>query len=229
MKSVPAAIIPPVVAKPVEIPAGAAALQGELDLPAGMHGLVVFALASATLRHSPRHRRIAGALQHAGFGTLVLDLLTVAEARADADRGALPLDVPLLASRLELATRWVDGAMGERRQPVGLFAIETGAAAALLAATHESAAVRAIVAADGRPDLAREALTQVSAPTLLMAGAHDATLLEINSRAADAIPAEHHLEVFPEATSPLREPTALPHVIEASVAWFDWYLQADSR
>ncbi len=226
MKSTPIALAPPLVAKPVTFAAGTATLQGALDLPAGMTGLVVFPLVSSSLRHSPRYRRVAGALQKAGLGTLLVDLLTIDETRADAPHGVLPHDVPLLAGRLEAATRWFGSETGGFRNPVGYFATETGAAAALVAAARDPATVKAVVSAEGRPDLAGNALMQVAAPTLLLAGARDTALLELNREALETLPGGSHLEVFPDASSPLHEPRALPHLIEASSAWFGCHLQA---
>jgi putative phosphoribosyl transferase len=61
---------------PVLVPAGGAALEGDLGMPEGAKGLVLFAHGSGSSRKSPRNRFVAGALRNAGFATLLIDLLT---------------------------------------------------------------------------------------------------------------------------------------------------------
>ncbi|MFJ9367982.1 hypothetical protein ACIRRA_26655 [Nocardia sp. NPDC101769] len=70
----------------------------------------------------------------------------------------------------------------------GYFGTDTGAAATLLAATHPWVAADAVVSRSGRPDLARNALARVQAPTLLIVGGHDPTTLTLNQRAQAAMP-----------------------------------------
>src|SRR5688572_1069577 len=57
-------------AREVVIPADKVQLGGELDLPRGAAGLVLFAHGSGSSRHSPRNRFVAEELQRAGLGTL---------------------------------------------------------------------------------------------------------------------------------------------------------------
>jgi putative phosphoribosyl transferase len=61
---------------PVAIPAGKVTLNGDLCIPAGADGLVIFAHGSGSSRLSPRNRRIAAGLRKVGLGTLLFDLLT---------------------------------------------------------------------------------------------------------------------------------------------------------
>jgi putative phosphoribosyl transferase len=53
-----------------------ARLPGSLVLPDRAAGLVVFAHGSGSSQHSPRNRLVAAALNRAGVGTLLVDLLT---------------------------------------------------------------------------------------------------------------------------------------------------------
>ena len=53
-----------------------AVLQGDLAVPHGASGIVMFAHGSGSSRRSPRNRFVAESLHEAGFGTLLLDLLT---------------------------------------------------------------------------------------------------------------------------------------------------------
>src|SRR5215216_7447492 len=91
-----------VVPDTVEIDIGPQRLKALLGVPENAEGLVIFAHGSGSGRLSPRNNRVAAALRDAGLATLLLDLLTPAEER---DRANV-FDIPLLASRLSLATDW---------------------------------------------------------------------------------------------------------------------------
>src|SRR5215211_4634592 len=91
--------------RPVRIPAGGGVtLDGDLTLPAGARGVVVFAHGSGSSRHSSRNRYVAGVLVEAGLGTLLMDLLTPEEERVDEWTRHLRFDIGLLADRLAAAT-----------------------------------------------------------------------------------------------------------------------------
>jgi putative phosphoribosyl transferase len=200
----------------------AAALDGRLSVPAGASGVVVFAHGSGSGRHSPRNRSVAAALNRAGFATLLLDLLTPAEA---ADRRQV-FDVDLLAGRLAQATAWLGTQPAVARLPVGYFGASTGAAAALVAAAHRTSAVAAIVARGGRPDLAGPLLSHVDAPTLLIVGGDDDAVLELNRRAARQLRCVHQVTVVPGATHLFEEPGTLEVVSRLAADWFRRWLGA---
>src|SRR5262245_38396659 len=65
----------------VQVPIGAAALDGDLEVPRGARGAVLFAHGSGSSRHSPRNRFVAAVLNEAGLATLLIDLLTPQEVR----------------------------------------------------------------------------------------------------------------------------------------------------
>jgi putative phosphoribosyl transferase len=202
--------------KEVEIRVEHVRLPGHLTIPARATGVVVFAHGSGSGRHSPRNQAVAGALNDAGLGTLLFDLLTMAE---EGDRANV-FDIPGLAERLGAATAWLldDGDAGGL--PVGYFGASTGAGAALWAAAERKSPVRAIVSRGGRPDLARRRLEAVRAPTLLIVGGRDEAVLEMNRDAAHHLTVEHHIEVVPGATHLFEEPGALEAVAELATRWF---------
>jgi hypothetical protein len=107
-------------------------LGGTLHLPAQALGLVVFAHGSGSSRFSSRNMAVAHALNVAGFGTLLFDLLTPGE---ENDRANV-FDIQLLAGRLVHAIRWNDNDPELSGPPLGLFGASTGAAAALVAAVR---------------------------------------------------------------------------------------------
>jgi putative phosphoribosyl transferase len=79
-------------------------ITGTLVIADQPRGLVLFAHGSGSSRFSPRNRFVADSLHRAGFGTLLVDLLTPEEERFDAATGHLRFDIELLANRLIAAT-----------------------------------------------------------------------------------------------------------------------------
>jgi putative phosphoribosyl transferase len=202
--------------KEVVIPAEGKQLPGHLTIPSGAHGLVVFAHGSGSGRHSPRNQAVARALNEAGLGTLLFDLLSPDE---EADRANV-FDIPLLAGRLGAATTWLLDQHEARTLPIGLFGASTGAGAALWAAAEPDSPVRAIVSRGGRPDLAGPRLGSVRAPTLLIVGGRDEAVLEMNRDAAGRLICEHRIEIVPGATHLFEEPGALEAVADLAARWF---------
>lgn len=201
---------------------GGVELPGELSVPDGAVGLVVFAHGSGSGRLSPRNQQVAATLQAAGLGTLLFDLLTPVEAE---DRANV-FDIELLGSRMVAAINWVRARDDTGRLPVGLFGASTGAAAALWAATEPGVAVSAIVSRGGRPDLARPRLATVAAPTLLIVGGHDEVVLRLNEEAQQEMRCESRLSVVPGATHLFEEPGALEEVAKLARDWFSHHLAA---
>ncbi|MFC4606789.1 phosphoribosyltransferase family protein [Streptomyces maoxianensis] len=215
----------------VEVDAGGVRLAGDLTLPRGTEEIVMFAHGSGSSRHSPRNRLVAAALNQAGLGTLLFDLLTPAE---EADRANV-FDIETLAGRLADATRW----LRERESAqIGYFGASTGAAAALQAAASFGAAaatgaggdthmdIAAVVSRGGRPDLAGPHLADVRAPTLLIVGSRDTMVLDLNRKAQARLRCENRLEVVPGATHLFEEPGALEQVAILARDWFTSHLAA---
>jgi putative phosphoribosyl transferase len=202
----------------VEIAADAARLAGDLQLPPGARGLVIFAHGSGSSRLSPRNIQVASALNGSGLATLLFDLLTEAEATNREN----VFDIPLLGTRLVATTRWAEREL--RELPVGYFGASTGAAAALCAAADLGGDIRAVVSRGGRPDLAGPRLGDVTAPTLLIVGGADLGVLELNEAAARALRCPHELAIVHGATHLFEEPGALERVAELAGAWFTDHL-----
>lgn len=195
-------------------------LAGDLTIPASAIGLVLFAHGSGSSRLSPRNRFVARAIQDAGMGTLLFDLLTAKEESEDDQDGHLRFDIGLLARRLVAATRWSQQQAATRGLHVGYFGASTGGAAALVAARDMGQAVYAVVSRGGRPDLAGDALPGVTAPTLLIVGEWDELVLELNQQAYEQLRCEKRLVVVPRATHLFEEPGALAQVATHAAAWF---------
>lgn len=205
----------------VHIPAGAAKVEGMLEIPDAALGLVLFAHGSGSSRHSPRNNYVAAVLRDAGVGTLLMDLLTPEEDRDYSRR----FDIALLTARLLDAARWAAANDATRSLPLGFFGASTGAAAALEAAAALGAATRAVVSRGGRPDLASEhALHQVSAPTLLLVGGYDDGVIDLNQFAFDQLRCKKELVIVPGATHLFEEPGTLEAVADHAAGWFAEYL-----
>lgn len=201
----------------VHIPADAIELDGELVLPPSATGVVLFAHGSGSSRFSPRNTFVAEVLQQRGIGTLLFDLLTRAEDRDYATR----FDIDLLTRRLLAATAWLQTNPQTQTLRVGYFGASTGAAAALQAAAEIGNKIAAVVSRGGRPDLAGEtALSQVTAPTLLIVGSADYGVIELNQQAYALLHCEKKLTLIPGATHLFEEPGTLEHAADSAADWF---------
>jgi putative phosphoribosyl transferase len=210
-------------ASDVRIPAGTTRLPGTMVVPPDPVGIVVFAHGSGSSRHSPRNAAVARTLQSGALATLLFDLLNEREA---AERRNV-FDIGLLADRLVAATAWVRDQAQLTDVPIGYFGASTGAAAALVAAARQPAAIGAIVSRGGRPDLAGSHLQAVTAPTLLIVGGRDTVVLRLNEQARAALGGTSQLEVVPGATHLFEDPGALERVAALATDWFTTHLQTD--
>jgi erythromycin esterase-like protein/predicted phosphoribosyltransferase/dienelactone hydrolase len=200
------------------------ALTGDLRVPPDARGIVVFAHGSGSSRLSPRNRAVADDLNARGFATLLFDLL----AEREADDRRKVFDIHLLADRLLRAADWIVEQPELARLPLGLFGASTGAAAALVAAAAMGPRARAVVSRGGRPDLAGAALGQVTAPTLLIVGADDHGVIELNQQALAELSCDKALRLVPGATHLFEEPGTLEQVMELAGDWFQAKLATDA-
>ena len=210
----------------VEIPVGGKRLQGTLVVPQASLGIVAFAHGSGSSRNSPRNALVARVLANAGIATLLFDLLTVTEDRQYATR----FDIPLLSTRLVGATEWLTRQDAVAGLPFGYFGASTGAAAALVAAAELGPRVSAVVSRGGRPDMAEaSALRRVTAPTLLIVGGEDPTVIQLNRDAYAQLESIKALEIVSGATHLFEEPGTLEVVAVLAANWFRRYLTGGTR
>jgi len=209
----------------VRVSAGRVTLEGNLSVPDGARGVVLFAHGSGSSRHSSRNRFVARELVAAGVGTLLIDLLTEAEERAEMHTRHLRFDIGLLAGRLVGATDWLAAEPRTADLSVGYFGASTGGGAALVAAAERPDRVAAVVSRGGRPDLAGDALLRVTTPTLLIVGGDDEPVIGMNEWALARLASPvKQLEIIPGATHLFEEPGALEEVARLAAAWFTRYL-----
>jgi len=202
-------------------------LEGDLAVPERASGIVLFAHGSGSGRHSPRNRAVAQTLRSGGLATLLIDLLTADEEEVDLRSAHLRFDIDLLAGRLVGATDWLARTPETAHLRIGYFGASTGAGAALVAAAERPKAVAAVVSRGGRPDLAGPALPRVQAPTLLIVGGNDTTVLALNREAQSRLRCESDLIVVPGASHLFEESGTLDQVAILARDWFRKYLTAD--
>jgi pimeloyl-ACP methyl ester carboxylesterase len=214
----------PPVERAARIPTGEVTVQGDLVVPHDATGVVLFAHGSGSGRHSRRNRFVAEGLNAGGLATLLIDLLSEDEERIDATTRHLRFDIELLAGRLTGPIEWLGSQPETEGLPIGLFGASTGAGAALVAAARKPDEVGAVVSRGGRPDLAGDALGEVRAPTLLIVGGRDTTVIELNEQARRRLPAGTRLAIVPGATHLFEEPGALDQVVTLARDWFVGHL-----
>jgi pimeloyl-ACP methyl ester carboxylesterase len=204
----------------VTVPVDDVRLDGELAVPDGASGLVVFAHGSGSSRLSPRNNFVAEVLRARGLGTLLFDLLTEAEDRRRETR----FDIDLLTERLLGATAWLHDREGTTGMRLGYFGASTGAAAALCAAARRGDDIGAVVSRGGRVDLASERLPSVTAPTLFVVGGADTEVLELNREALAVLTCPNELAVIEGAGHLFEREGALEEVADLAAAWFATHL-----
>ncbi len=207
-----------------QIPSGQIMLEGELIVPVGASGVVLFAHGSGSSRHSRRNQFVARTIRDAGVGTLLFDLLTQAEEAVDITTRHLRFDIGLLAERLIDATNWIKSEPGTRHLRVGYFGSSTGGGAALVAAAELGEEIGAVVSRGGRPDLAEDALPRVKSPTLLIVGGLDYPVIRMNEHAYRQLHGEKELKIVPGATHLFEEPGTLEKVARLAAEWFQRHL-----
>jgi len=203
-------------------------LNGDLTIPKGAEGIVLFAHGSGSSRHSSRNKYVAQVLNKAGLATLLIDLLTQQEEKIDDQTGQHRFDIDFLAQRLTGATDWLLKNNETKHLNIGYFGASTGAAAALVAASQYTKVVNAVVSRGGRPDLAGPVLHKVQSPTLLLVGGNDYPVIDMNQEALDKLKSEKKMVIVPGATHLFEESGTLEVVARLAADWFVIHLVRQS-
>jgi putative phosphoribosyl transferase len=208
----------------VRIPIGPIYLDGNLDIPLGARGIVVFAHGRGSRGFSQRDKYVAQELQKSDLGTLLLDLLTVNEGGIERLTSTSRFDMDQLSKRLIDVTRWLLNRPDAKELDLGYFGVSTGAAAALTASRELTGVVKAVVSRGGRPDLAEDDLMYVEAPTLFIVGGKDAEGIGYNQWALERMVADKELKIIPGANQFFEEQGAIEEVARLAGDWFKRYL-----
>jgi putative phosphoribosyl transferase len=204
----------------VRIPVDGKFIEGNMRVPAGSKGVVLFAHGSGSSRFSRRNQYVAGVLNKADIATLLIDLLTSEEEAIDVRTGQFRFDIELLTERLIGAAEWLKKNPGTQKLSLGLFGSSTGAAAALMVAAKLPDDVACVVSRGGRPDLASDHLKDVRAPSLFIVGGRDTVVIDLNKKAMAQVSAVKKIEIVAGATHLFEEPGKLEEVAKLATAWF---------
>ena len=204
----------------VDISADGGSIEGIVTIPPKARGIVLVAQAACDQRHNLANQYLTARLHEAGFGTLLMGLLTPVEAGYP----NASFDIKLLTERLEAATHWLIKKPRVKSLRLGYLVEGTATAAALYAAAHLEPEIKAIVSCSGRPDLAFPALSQVDAPTLFIVGANDLAVARINQRTCNLLSGNAVAELVLGATNLFEEP-AIEEVTRLAGNWFSHHLQ----
>jgi pimeloyl-ACP methyl ester carboxylesterase len=204
----------------ISIPLSTVTLKGELVIPENALGIVLFSHGSGSSRFSPRNKMVGELIQHQGIATLLFDLLTEEEDRIYENR----FNIDLLVSRLIEATEWLMEYKDTKGLALGYFGASTGAASALRAAAYFGQNIKAVVSRGGRPDLALNSLSLVTAPTLLIVGQLDVPVIQMNKMAFDELKCIKEMKIVPGATHLFDEPGKLMEVADMAISWYKQYL-----
>jgi putative phosphoribosyl transferase len=199
-------------------------LYGDLQIPSGATAFVIFSHGSGSSRFSKRNKHVAEILNKEKIATLLIDLLTEKEDQVYENR----FNIDLLTERLVIVTQHMRQFPGLQELKTGYFGASTGAASALKAAAILGNFISAVVSRGGRPDLAKESITEVSAPTLLIVGSFDEGVIELNKKAYETLRCDKDLEIVNGATHLFEEPGKLDIVARLSIDWFKKHLHANA-
>jgi putative phosphoribosyl transferase len=206
----------------IKLPNQGVTLFGSLTIPQDAKMVVAFAHGSGSGRFSPRNQQVAKFFNQKKLGTLLLNLLTEEEGEIDEVTRQYRFDIPLLASRLLGAQKWLNADPATKSLQIGLFGSSTGAAAALIAAAKAGNQIAAVVSRGGRTDLADSVLPQVTARTLFIVGGSDYGIIELNESSFGLLTCEKQFEIIPGATHLFEEPGALEEVARLAAEWFSY-------
>ncbi|UFH35557.1 dienelactone hydrolase family protein [Flavobacterium acetivorans] len=203
----------------IDIPLTSAILKGDLVIPEDAIGIVIFSHGSGSSRLSFRNRMVSDLLQKQKIATLLFDLLTEEENQIYENR----FNIDLLVSRLIETTEWIMEQNDTKNLPIGYFGASTGAASALRAAAYFGKPIKAVVSRGGRPDMAINAIHQVTAPTLLIVGGMDIPIILMNKMAFDELESVKEMKIIAGATHLFEEPEKLQEVAELAIIWYKRY------
>src|SRR5690348_6356706 len=212
----------------IEIPIAGTRLSGHLAMPVAARGLVVVASGDGERLYSGGNEAIAAELVRAGFGTLVVELLTPEEVVEDAESSELRFNQTLVAARVVRVVSWV-------RSQLAFVGLEIGClagglcAGSVLAAAAVLPAVRSVVCRGARFELAEGLLDRVRAPVLLIVGQRDTAHLAANRRALSRLPRTSQLRVVNDARHLVDEPRDLERIASETAAWFGRTLTRGER
>ena len=210
--------------KLVEIPINSKSIEGDLSIPEGAEGIVLFAHGAGSSRHSSRNNFVADELQSVELATLLIDLLTEDEKEIDRQTRQIRFDIDRLSKRVVTTVDWLIKNQDTKDMKTGVFGSSTGAAGALIAAAKRPEIVQTVVSRGGKVDLADKYLNQIEAPVMCIVGGKDLQVLTLNQQAIKKMESDAELKVIEGAGHLFEEPGALEEVARITRTWFQKFL-----
>ncbi|UEG48863.1 alpha/beta hydrolase [Ferruginibacter lapsinanis] len=190
-------------------------LQGELTIPLKAKSVIVFPQVNSPMPYK-LNEIVADYLQQRNIGTLIVDLLTEEDKFFLGNRS----DINLFTKRLDYVTKWLQEFPSGKGCHIGYFVSGSDINFALQSAA-DSDMVDAIVSIESRPDLTKNHIDNVNAPTLLIAGGLDKDVLHLNNRLFKKLYCVKKMETIIGAMNLSEEPETADKVAELTATWFE--------
>lgn len=192
-----------------------------------VRGLIIIVAPYISRLRESRENYAAGLLREAGFGTLIVSMLTPYEESRDPD---VRYDVSLLQHRLQALIAWVDQQPGLSGLPLGFLGVGTVVSACVRQLVREPERVGALVSRAGRADLAgAEPLRRLRTPALMLVPGEDADLRAPSEQAYALMGGIKQWKLFEHASTSFIEPGALEASANAARDWFSLHIPPPSN
>ncbi|MBK5259675.1 MAG: hydrolase [Thermoanaerobaculia bacterium] len=196
----------------MEVRTGKVKLEGELFMPEAPVGVILRCVAPGSLGNAS-DAVLAEAFGRYSMAMLRVSLLTGEELAVEPQTHRYQRDAEFLAGRVIDVAQWVHANAATAGLPIGYCGYYATAAAVLVAATQRPDIVSAVVAINGRTDLANDYLRDLRTPTLLTI--NEMPVLRMNREALSLLKGERRIEIVHGD----RE-AAVSIMVEKSVRWF---------
>jgi hypothetical protein len=213
--------------KNVSLPLWSQSLQGRLVAPDGARAVLLI----PRLVESHIEGKVAEALRARGLATFEVNLYSETEQRIHAQLPQRSLDPVEATVRVMTAAEWLLGEASVAGLPFGYVASGAAAPAVLIAAAAQAAEprLRAVVAVAGHLSGSFEALRNVRAAVLLIAGGHDYPSLRVNREAHGLLPPTSAIEVLPVTSAQLAGTPDVEEVARLGCSWLIDHLVGQPR
>ncbi|MFT3734443.1 MAG: alpha/beta hydrolase [Rhodocyclaceae bacterium] len=182
-----------------------------------VRGLIIHASPFLHQLADSRENLAAAQLREAGFGSLLVSLLTPYEETRDPD---VRYDASLLTNRLVSLLGWIRQQPQLTGLPLGLIAAGTAAGAAVRLLSRDPDCVSVLCIRAGRPDLAgAEPLRRLRLPVLLQLPGNEPDLRTPNEQAWALIPEPRRWIEIPDASASFIEPGTLDQAARSTCEW----------
>ncbi len=206
--------------RPVQVPAGAVILPGMLSIPQGARGIILFADA----KNSDQYKYIARFVREAGIATLLVDLLTSEDEALDSETGFFRDNVDVLHQRIVGIANWLNEDQNTQNLRICYFGTDVSGAAVLVAAAERPDLAVSVVSVAGRLDLAKDYLSKVEAPTLLLAGENDTPSVTANRNGLEQLAGDKQFETIPGTTNLFEQENTQQQIAKLATQWFERHL-----